>query len=205
MLTRQDFRSDQDWENVITAHGARTDVIEVPSFWVFDEVGVIPFEAPLENLRLTIGAHDLDTQIYANKFFPCGVFNLSITPSAQIEKTHEAMKKAFHPSGGSWTRAHMPRTVLVFHDPSTARAKAKAQKAMETYWKAIEGTLDPEKVRNAVDNALVGDSDAIAAEAKRRFHPDDRLMLWFDFNNHDNEDVRRSMRAFFEEVAPKLG
>lgn len=30
-------------------------------------------------------------------------------------------------------------------------------------------------------------------------------MLWFDFNNHDNEDVRRSMRAFYEEVAPKLG
>lgn len=75
---------------------------------------------------------------------------------------------------------------------------------METYWKAIEGTLDPEKVRNAVDNALVGDSRAIAEEAARRFHAEDRLMLWFDFNNHDDEDVRRSMRAFFEEVAPRL-
>jgi hypothetical protein len=27
-------------------------------------------------------------------------------------------------------------------------------------------------------------------------------MLWFDFNNHDNEDVRRAMRLFMEKVAP---
>ena len=89
----------------------------------------------------------------------------------------------------------MPRTVLVFHDKDHQKAKQKAFKAMETYWKAIEGTLDPEKVRNAVDNALVGDSAGIAEDARKRFHADDRLMLWFDFNNHDNEDVERSMRA----------
>lgn len=203
-LTRADFRADEDWEKVLAAHGSRTEKIEIAPLWLFDQVGVIPFEAPLDNLRLTIGAHDLQTQIFANQFYPCGVFNLSITPSAQIEKTHEAMKKAFHPKGGTWTRSHMPRTVLVFHDPSPAKAKQKALKAMETYWKAIEGTLDPEKVRNAVDNALVGDSAAIADEAAKRFHRDDRLMLWFDFNNHDNDDVCRSMRAFFEEVAPRL-
>ncbi|MGZ3670565.1 MAG: LLM class flavin-dependent oxidoreductase [Bdellovibrionota bacterium] len=203
-LTRKDFRTDEDWDKVLAVHGTRTHAVDIAPFWIFDDVGVIPFEAPLGNLRLTIGAHDLDTQIFANKFYPCGVFNLSITPSAQIEKTHEAMKKAFHPAGGPWTRAHMPRTVLVFHDPDPKRARVKAEHAMSTYWKAIEGTLDPEKVRNAVDNALVGDSATIAEEARRRFHPDDRLMLWFDFNNHDNDDVRRSMRAFFEEVAPRL-
>ena len=156
------------------------ETIEIPSFWVFDDVGVIPFEAPLENLRLTIGAHDLETQILANKFYPCGVFNLSITPSAQIERTHEVMKRAFHSKGGPWTRSHMPRTVLVFHDKDHQKAKQKAFKAMETYWKAIEGTLDPEKVRNAVDNALVGDSAGIAEDARKRFHADDRLMLWFE-------------------------
>jgi hypothetical protein len=111
------------------------------------------------------------------------------------------MPKHFHPAGGTWTRAHMPRTVLVFHDEDRARARAKAQSAMENYWKALEGTLDPEKIRNAVDNALVGDSAEIRAELARRFHPEDRLMLWFDFNNHDNDDVRRSMRAFMEQVA----
>ena len=204
MLSRADFRSDEDWEKVLAALGEKVEKIEIPPFWVFDDVGVIPFDAPLENLRLTIGAHDLSTQIFANRFYPCGVFNLSITPSAQIEKTHEAMKKAFHPKGGPWTRSHMPRTVLVFHDPNPSKAREKAHKAMETYWKAIEGTLDPEKIKNAVNNALVGDSSEIAEEAARRFHSDDRLMLWFDFNNHDNDDIHRSMRAFFEDVAPRL-
>ncbi|HEY8278994.1 MAG TPA: luciferase [Bdellovibrionota bacterium] len=203
-ISRKDFRTDEDWEKVVAAAGERQTVYEFPPFWIFDDVGVIPFEAPLDLLRLTIGAHDLDTQLFANKFFPCGVFNLSITPSPQIEKTHEAMKAGFHPKGGPWTRNHMPRTVLVFHDPSPLKAKEKAVKAMEIYWKAIEGTLDPEKVKNAVNNALVGDSKMIAEEARKRFHRDDRLMLWFDFNNHDNEDVRRSMRAFMEEVAPTL-
>ncbi len=75
---------------------------------------------------------------------------------------------------------------------------------MESYWKAIEGTLDPQKIQNAVDNALVGDSAQIAEEAAKRFHPDDRLMLWFDFHNHDNADVSRAMRAFMDEVRPKL-
>lgn len=205
LLSRKSFRSEEDWEKAQKAAGERRATYEIPPFWVFDEVGVIPFDSPLEPLRLTIGAHDLETQAWANTFYPCGVFNLSITPAPQIEQTHEAMKKAFHPKGGAWTRAHMPRTVLVFHDPKPGRAREKAVHAMETYWKAIEGTLDPEKVRNAVDNALVGDSAAIAEEARRRFHPDDRLMLWFDFNNHDNDDVRRSMRAFQEEVAPRLG
>ncbi len=203
-ITRKDFRSDEDWEKVLTVAGERSDHLEIPPFWVFDDIGVLPFEAPLDLLRLTIGAHDLETQIFANSFFPCGVFNLSITPSLQIEKTHTAMKQSFHPKGGPWTRGHMPRTVLVFHDKNPDVARAKAVKAMETYWKAIEGTLDPEKVKNAVDNALVGDSATIAETARLRFHPDDRLMLWFDFNNHDNDDVRRSMRAFMEEVAPAL-
>jgi hypothetical protein len=204
MLRREDFRNDEDWAKVLAAHGTATHEIEIAPFWEFDQVGVIPFEAPLENLRLTIGAHDLDSQIFANRFYPCGVFNLSITPGEQIEKTHHAMQKAFHAGGGPWTRSHMPRTVLVFHDPNPKKARAKAEKAMSAYWKALEGTLDPERVRNAVDNALVGDSRGIAEEAKKRFHPDDRLMLWFDFNNHDNADVMRGMRAFFEEVAPRL-
>ena len=37
-----------------------------------------------------------------------------------------------------------------------------------------------------------------------RFHPDDRLMLWFDFFNHDSERVIANMRAFMERVAPRV-
>lgn len=204
IIERKNFRSDEDWQNVLKAYGSKVDKIEVPAFWNFDYVGLIPKEAPLDLLRLTIGAHDLEAQIFANQFLPCGVFNLSITPTPQIEATHEAMKKHFHPSGGAWTRNHMPRTVLVFLDKDPKKAQAKAQNAMENYWKALEGTLDPAKITNAVNNALVGDAAQIAEEMKRRFHKEDRLMLWFDFNNHDNDDVCRSMRMFMEHVAPQL-
>ncbi len=204
ILRAKDFRNPEDWQKVLRAHGKNADEIEVPPFFVFDKVGVIPFEAPLDNLRLTIGCHDLETQIFANKFLPCGVFNLSITPSAQIEATHQAMLKNFNNARGPWTRAHMPRTVLVFIDESPARAKERATKALENYWKALEGTLDPMKITSAVDNALVGDAKQISDQIRERFNPADRLMLWFDFNNHDTRDVERSMRMFMERVAPEF-
>lgn len=214
VLRAKDFRNPADWEKVLEAHGSSSGLglgsnssaeeIPLAPLWNFDTVGVIPFEAPMDLLRLTIGCHDLETQVYANTFLPCGVFNLSITPAPQIEATHQAMLKAFHPGGGQWTRSHMPRTVLVFIDKDSARASAAAKKALENYWKAIEGTLDPEKVRNAVDNALVGTPEEIREQMRARFHAEDRLMLWFDFNNHDNAAVCGSMKLFMEKVAPEF-
>lgn len=220
LLTRGLFRSDEDWARVAETHAreaglakteaARLGVIEVPPYWVFDDVGVIPFEAPMHLLRLTIGAHDAASQAFANRFLPVGVFNLSITPGPAIEETHERMKRDFHPEGGGWHRHRMPRTVLVFIDNTPGisdearsdRAVRAGRSALETYWKAVEGTLDPGKIENAVDNALVGSPRDVVAQMKARFHPEDRLMLWFDFNNHDNEAVKRSMRWFMEDVAP---
>jgi alkanesulfonate monooxygenase SsuD/methylene tetrahydromethanopterin reductase-like flavin-dependent oxidoreductase (luciferase family) len=199
-LRAEDFRTPADWQAVVQAFGSTE--ITVPPFWVFDKVGVIPWDAPLHLLRLTIGCHDGATQNFANTFLPCGVFNLSITPDQQIEATHQRMQKAFNTSGGPWTRAHMPRTVLVFIDKESARAKAAANHALENYWRALEGTLDPQKVENAVHNALVGTPEEIVAQMKARFNPEDRLMLWFDFNNHDNSAVSASMRLFMEKVAP---
>ena len=208
-LTRQHFRSDEDWLKVLKAAGAahadisKPDQVIIPPFWSFDPVGVIPFEAPMKNLRLTIGAHDAETQNFANTILPVGVFNLSITPTAQIEETHTRMQSMYNktPWGaadGKWSRSLMPRTVLVFVDENRARAKEAAEKAVATYWKAVEGTLDPAKVAQAVDNAVVGDPMEVAEKMKERFHKDDRLMLWFDFNNHDNASVKKSMRLFME-------
>lgn len=219
-LTRAHFRSDADWEKVLRAwrdaegrgHEESPDFIEIAPYWVFDDVGVIPFEAPLKYLRLTIGSHDPASHVLANKFMPVGVFNLSITPSSVIEETHQRMLKYYHKDGGPWTRAHMPRTVLVFIDESPGlslearrrRAQEAAQKAISNYWLAVEGTLDPAKIEQAVDNALIGTADDIVEQMQVRFHPEDRLMLWFDFNNHDNEAVCRSMRWFMEKVAPRF-
>ncbi len=203
-LDRSCFRSDADWARVLDAHGTSVERIAVEPFWRFPLVGVIPFEAPLDLLRLVIGCHDAPGQAWANRFMPCGVFNLSITPGDQIEATHQRMRRDFHPAGGGWKREYMPRTVLVFLDDDPEVARAKAEATIGVYWQAVEGTLDPAKIENAVSNALVGTPAEVVAEARRRFDPGDRLMLWFDFCDHDNEAVKRAMRRFMEEVAPEL-
>jgi hypothetical protein len=44
----------------------------------------------------------------------------------------------------------------------------------------------------------------VAAQIAERFHPEDRLMLWFDFFNHDSARVERNMETFMGKVVPKL-
>jgi alkanesulfonate monooxygenase SsuD/methylene tetrahydromethanopterin reductase-like flavin-dependent oxidoreductase (luciferase family) len=195
-LREKDFRSPADWQKTLGIYGKAVHEIPIAPRWDFDDLQTIPKEAPLELLRLTIGSHDPEAQKLANKFLPCGVFNLSITPADEIEKTHARMKEAFNREGGDWTRTRMPRTVLIFAN------KEEAQAAIANYWRAMEGTLDEKKVESAVYNALVGPPEEILRQIKARYNSQDRLMLWFDFNNHDNEEIMRRMRLFMEKVAP---
>jgi alkanesulfonate monooxygenase SsuD/methylene tetrahydromethanopterin reductase-like flavin-dependent oxidoreductase (luciferase family) len=209
VLRRSDFRKEEDWARVTAAYGQSVDEVPLAPRWLFPNLKIVPQSPRMELLRLSIGSHDPQTQIFANTLLPVGVFNLSITPGDEIEKTNERMASHYHPDGGAWHRRLMPRTVLVFineeegltREEKIANAKEEAREALSNYWRALEGTLDEEKVRRATDNALVGDAESIAAQMQQRFHPEDRLMLWFDFNNHDNERVKRNMRAFFERVA----
>ena len=114
------------------------------------------------------------------------------------------MTKAFHPKGGTWTRAQMPRTLMVFPDRDEKKARTQAEKTLATYWQAMEGTVDPSKVSMAVENALVGTPQMIVDQLKSRVRQDDRLMLWFDLNNHDNDNVKHAMRLYMEEVVPHV-
>ncbi len=68
----------------------------------------------------------------------------------------------------------------------------------------MEGTLDQSKVDEAVNNALIGNAAEVAQQIKDKYHPEDRLMLWFDFSCHDNEAIKRSMSCFMKHVAPAL-
>src|SRR5919206_4729535 len=193
-LKRADFRTDDDWRRVLDAHGQDLDEVPLAPRWPFPNLKIIPQESRMELLRLSIGSHDPATQIFANTILPVGVFNLSITPGDEIEKTNERMAQHYHPDGGPWHRRLMPRTVLVFineDDPAKAHDEAKA--ALSNYWRALEGTLDEEKVRRATNNALVGNAEQIVEQMKGRFDPEDRLMLWFDFNNHDSKRVMKNM------------
>jgi alkanesulfonate monooxygenase SsuD/methylene tetrahydromethanopterin reductase-like flavin-dependent oxidoreductase (luciferase family) len=217
VLTRSRFRSESDWQSVQRAAEMsglspvdagsghqKESGYQLKPFWDFDPVGVIPYEPRRDLLRLTIGAHDAESHALANRYAPVGVFNLSITPAAQIEETHRRMQGVYHKDGGPWSRRLMPRTALVFLDSNTKRAREMAEEAVANYWTAMEGTLDPQKVAQAVDNALVGDAVQIAEQVKSKYHPEDRLMLWFDFNNHDSADVMRAMRSFVEDVIPRI-
>ena len=122
------------------------------------------------------------------------------------------MGRDYHPDGGPWSRRCMPRTVMVFLNEEddlssaqrTERAKAEAKSALGAYWTALEGTLDPTKVERATNNAVVGNAQDVARQLSERFHPQDRLMLWFDFFNHDSDRVIRNMRMFQERVVPLL-
>ena len=75
-------------------------------------------------------------------------------------------------------------------DECNQQAQSMATKALSAYWSALQGTLDPKKVEKAADNALIGSPKIVAQQIVERFHPEDRLMLWFDFFNHNNEEVK---------------
>ncbi|MCB9729233.1 MAG: LLM class flavin-dependent oxidoreductase [Deltaproteobacteria bacterium] len=211
-LTRADFRGDAAWARVQAAATTSDDAVPLARRFEFEPLRIVPATPRRELLQLVVGSHDPRIQEAVNRILPVQVFNLSITRPEVIEATHERMARAYHPAGGPWRREFMPRTVFVFlnEEPGLSpaqrseRARAEATDALGAYWKALEGTIDPQKVAAAADNALVGNAEEVAAQALERFHPDDRLMLWFDFFQHDSARVVRNMTAFMERVRPLI-
>ena len=207
ILTRENFRSDEDWNAVQEANGNDDVEIHIPRRYEFEEIKAVPQEWNRANVNLVIGSHEPALQEYANKFMPVQVFNLSITQPEIIEATHERMKEAYN---GHWQRRMMPRTVMVFlneeeglsDSEKTAAAQKESEGALSSYWAALEGTLDPAKVSKAANNAVIGNATEVAAQIRERFHPEDRLMLWFDFFRHDSARICRDMGAFMDKVVP---
>lgn len=211
-FTRADFRSDEDWQKVLKAHGSEVESIDIEPQWRFETLKIVPQAWRRELLQLIIGSHDPKLQVEVNDHSPVQVFNLSITRPEIIEDTHERMRAAYHKDGGEWQRSYMPRTVMVFlneeeglsDEDKSQQAQAEAKAALGAYWTALEGTLDPSRVEKAADNAIIGNAREMAKQIAERFHPEDRLMLWFDFFNHDSARVIRNMRAFTEKVVPLI-
>ena len=122
------------------------------------------------------------------------------------------MAEVYHPDGGTWSRRDMPRTSFVFlnaeeglsPEEQSEAAKREADQALSAYWSALEGTIDPDKVNRAANNALIGNVEEVAQQMVERFHPDDRIMAWFDFFNHDSDRVCRNMTAYMNRVAPRV-
>lgn len=218
VLTRDNFRSDEDWALVQNAAvelehlDAAPDSILIPKRYVFEDLKIIPQNFRRELLSLVAGTHEPKAQIFFNSIAPVKVFNLSITKPEVIDATHERMREVFHADGGAWTRGDMPRTSFVFlnnepHLSTEQQSKAahdEAKAALGAYWNALEGTIDPSKVTNAAQNALIGNIEEVAQQIVERFHPEDRIMAWFDFFNHDSDRVCRNMTAYMEHVVPRV-
>ena len=118
-LSRSNFRSDGDWNNVQEAAkelmglNKMPDSILIPRRYEFESIATIPKEWRRDLLNLVIGSHDPAVQIEVNRWRPVQVFNLSITPPDVIEETHKRMSANYHKDGGEWKRSMMPRTVTV--------------------------------------------------------------------------------------------
>jgi len=218
ILTRSNFRSDDDWDKVQHAIIDRDslseapDSITIPNRYIFEDVKNIPQAWNRDLLDLVLGSHDPQLQKDVNEFRPVKVFNLSITPPELIEATHDRMSKHYHSDGGPWKRNYMPRTLMVFvnDEPNLSdserskAAKEEADKSLSSYWGALEGTIDPMKVSKAADNSVIGNVEEVAQQIAERFHPDDCVMAWFDFFNHDSPRVIRNMEAFMNKVVPRV-
>ncbi|MFL2952127.1 MAG: luciferase [Candidatus Thalassarchaeaceae archaeon] len=218
ILKRENFRTDEDWGEVqrvaVRQHGleAPPESIEIGNRYVFEDIKTIPQDWRRDLLNLVIGSHDPNLQEKVNRFRPVQVFNLSITPPHVIEDTHERMSRDYHKDGGDWSRRMMPRTIMVFlndedgltREQQDEAAMEEARSALSTYWSALEGTIDPGKIDRATDNAVIGSVQSVSEQISQRFDPEDRLMCWFDFFNHDSERVMRDMTAFMTKVAPEV-
>ncbi len=214
-IRKEDVKSEKIWEEMLKTLSRRSDyeisenTIRLKKWWLFEEVKVIPNDVSLKKVEFYIGSHSPEIQNLANDITPCKVFNLSITSEEVIEETHKRMEEVYRQKNLSWKREFMPRTVLVFlnGDKSLSskeqsnRAKEHAKKALTTYWQALEGTIDPVKIEKATDNALCGNPQEVCEQIESRFHREDRLMLWFDLNCHENLVIKNSMKCFFEDVA----
>ena len=216
VLTRDNFRSDEDWLAVqnaaveFEALDQRPEAIEIPSRYIFEDLKIIPTEFRKDLLRLVAGTHDPRAQTFVNTILPVKVFNLSITSPEVIDATHERMREVYHTDGGAWNRGDMPRTSFVFlnaeegltPEEQSKAAQVEADQALSAYWNALEGTIDPDKVNRAANNALIGNVEEVARQMVDRFHPEDRIMAWFDFFNHDSDRVCRNMTAYMQQVVP---
>ena len=215
VLTRSNFRSDEDWSAVQEAYSKDNEVkdvesIIIPNRYNFEAISIIPQQWNRDQLQLVAGTHDPVAQEFVNTILPVRVFNLSITSPEVIDSTHKRMAENYHSDGGIWQRSYMPRTSFVFindepdltDEEKSEAANIEAQQALQAYWNALEGTIDPDKVSKAANNALIGNPFEIAEQIVDRFHPEDTIMAWFDFFNHDSERVCRNMTAYMTKVVP---
>lgn len=176
--------------------------------WDFEPLKIVPdlHKNWLKTTRIVLGSSDPLAREHALRFFDVDIFNLSFTPPENIEKLHMEMEQYYTSKGKSWSRSRMPRTVLTFIDQNHKKAEALASNCFDTYIEAMRGTVALPPKKELLKAALIGDPVAIreqlSTDTKHGFKSEDRLMLWFEFNQHDSDAIQTQMRLFSEKVMP---
>jgi alkanesulfonate monooxygenase SsuD/methylene tetrahydromethanopterin reductase-like flavin-dependent oxidoreductase (luciferase family) len=216
-IDRAKFRDDASWMRACQAlKSLGVDLEDLGSLpyqkrWVFERLKLVPMQDRLEDstrLGFVLGSHDPLARDHGLKFADLDVFNLSFTPPAAINQVHAVMGAKAKEAGRIWHRSRMPRTVLVFIDKNPKEAEERASRCFDTYIEAMRGTVATPDKNFLMERALIGDSQMIREQLSpghsKGFHPDDRLMLWFEFNQADGHAVEHQMRLFAEEVLPRF-
>jgi alkanesulfonate monooxygenase SsuD/methylene tetrahydromethanopterin reductase-like flavin-dependent oxidoreductase (luciferase family) len=175
--------------------------------WEFESLKLVPEMSAHKHLQIVLGSSDPAALDIARRYWDVDLFNLSFTPPEQIEKLHAKMA-AGSAQNRPWHRSRLPRTVLIFIDPNPRKAEELAHFVLDTYIEAMRGTAQVPDKKVLLERALMGDAamvrEQLSPENPRKFHADDRLMLWFEFNQLDNEQIQSQMKYFFNEVVEKL-
>lgn len=209
MIDRSFFKSDDEFSAAMKKIGGSDEGVPYNRRWTFEKLKLIPEMTENEYagwMNFILGSHDPLARDHGLKFADLDVFNLSFTPPNELAKVHEEMFVRYRESGRLWHRSRMPRTVLVFIDKSAKKAQEQASQCFDTYIEAMRGTVVLPPKEELMKRALIGDSmmirDQLSPDDPRSFHKDDRIMLWFEFNQIDHDGIKQQMRLFAEDVMP---
>ena len=203
------FRNEDEFLSAMAAVGGTHDGIDYMPRWTFEPLKLVPDMRESEYtqwMNFVLGSHDPMARDHGLRFADLDIFNLSFTPPAQLARVHDEMFVRYRESGRLWHRSRMPRTVLVFIDKNADKAREMASRCFDAYIEAMRGTVVLPPKDELMARALIGDPsmirDQLNPEDEHGFHNDDRLMLWFEFNQIDHDAVKAQMRLFAEDVMP---
>jgi len=210
-ITRELFSNDAAWERALREVHGQVELtgggIPYRERWTFEPLRLVP-DLPRADLarhvRFVLGSSDPLALDQAFQLDDIDIFNLSFTPPEQIDATHARMQARCAGVGRTWHRSRMPRTVLVFVDEDPKRAEERASKALDVYLAAMEGTVAAPEKQRLLSRALVGDAamvrEQLSPDNPRGIHPDDRLMLWFEYGQADSSAILQQMHYFANHV-----
>lgn len=180
-----------------------------PRRWTFERLKLVP-EMTREDwagmLRIVLGSASPLALAAGFKWADLDVFNLSFTAPAAIETLHADLSSRCVQPRQPWHRSRLPRTVMVFIDHDLDTAMARASACFDTYIEAMRGTAQVPDKAVLMQRALIGTAEGLrqqlAPGARHGFHPDDRLMLWFEFNQANSAAIIDQMARFADQVLP---